>query len=518
MVTSPRKKTIVYTALVVLEAASLTTATPYPAPAPAPPSPQNAKRSSTHDHGRGVDGVTTTIPLLRRSPKPKTKDEWGEWAYQQRQGLDQKYGGSKPADEEGKEKEKRSTGTNLLVNQGGDSSYYGTVAIGTPATSFNVILDTGSSDLWVADSNCTIGCFQVAKFDTSTSSTYQNLSMPFDITYGSGQAQGSLGQDVVNMAGFTVPNQVFATCDAVSRGLLQDPVSGLMGLAFDTIASSRATPFWQTLATSGAWNESLMAFHLTRFNNASDVQKLEPGGSFDMGFTNTSLYTGDIDYVALPSQGTYWILPLSNLLVNGNSVSVPSGRASYAAIDTGTTLVGGPSEAVQSIFEQIPGAQAGSGNFEGYYVYPCNTNVTVQMGFGNSSQTWLISPDDFKLSELEQGLCLGAFFELSGGGSAPPWIIGDTFLKNVYSVFRYDPPSVGFAQLSNEANSLSGASVAVPSPTIASTAATVSASSTPSFTSDATSDACSHKHRSKVWAAVVPMIVGVVLTGLMCTV
>jgi len=61
-------------------------------------------------------------------------------------------------------------------------------------------------------------------------------------------------------------------------------------------------------------------------------------------------------------------------------------------------------------------------------IIACNTTVTVQMGFGNSSQTWAISPDDFKLSELDEGECLGAFFELSGGGSAPPWIIGDTFL------------------------------------------------------------------------------------------
>lgn len=93
----------------------------------------------------------------------------------------------------------------------------------------------------------------------------------------------------MHMAGFTVPNQVFATCDAVSQGLLQTPVSGLMGLAFNTIASSRAVPFWQTLATGGAWNESVMAFHLTRYNNASDAQRLEPGGSFDMGERSISL-------------------------------------------------------------------------------------------------------------------------------------------------------------------------------------------------------------------------------------
>lgn len=59
-------------------------------------------------------------------------------------------------------------------------------------------------------------------------------------------------------------NQILAVCDEVSANLLNTPVSGLMGLAFQTIASSGATPFWETLASSGAWTEPLMAFQLTR--------------------------------------------------------------------------------------------------------------------------------------------------------------------------------------------------------------------------------------------------------------
>lgn len=66
------------------------------------------------------------------------------------------------------------------------------------------------------------------------------------------------------MAGFSVANQVFGVCDQVSKGLLNSPVSGLMGLAWNTIASSGATPFWQTLAASGAWDSPEMAFQLTR--------------------------------------------------------------------------------------------------------------------------------------------------------------------------------------------------------------------------------------------------------------
>jgi len=32
------------------------------------------------------------------------------------------------------------------------------------------------------------------------------------------------------------------------------------------------------------------------------------------------------------------------------------------------------------------------------------------------------------------------------------WILGDTFMRNVYNVFRYDPPSVGFAKVKDEYN------------------------------------------------------------------
>lgn len=85
-----------------------------------------------------------------------------------------------------------------------------------------------------------------------------------------------------------------------------------MGLAWQSIASSGAEPFWQTLASSGAWDEPVMAFQITRFTNISQVRTLEPGGTFTMGALNSSLYTGDVDYVNLPSDAvTYWTLPLT---------------------------------------------------------------------------------------------------------------------------------------------------------------------------------------------------------------
>lgn len=189
---------------------------------------------------------------------------------------------------------------------------------------------TPCSDLWVADSLCSVGCNGMNTFNPSQSSTFTNLSTPFSITYGSGKAEGVLAKDVVQLAGFSVPDQVFgmspspierndpkvtppvAICDAFTSGLLDSPVSGLMGLAWQSIAASGAEPFWQTLASSGVWDEPLMAFQITRFTNISQVRTLEPGGTFTMGAVNSSLYTGSIDYVNLPSDAVnYWTLPLA---------------------------------------------------------------------------------------------------------------------------------------------------------------------------------------------------------------
>lgn len=415
----------------------------------------------------------TSMKLARRSTN-RTTEEWGQWAKAHREHLISKY--SANSDSKRRSKQRRGQGTNLIVNQNADSTYFGSLAVGTPPVAFDVILDTGSADLWIAGSSCTTSCSGITTFDSSSSSSFKNLSTAFSITYGSGEASGTLGEDTIQMAGFSVSNQTFAVVDKVSSGLLTEPVSGLLGLAWQTIASSGATPFWQALVEGGAWDDPIMAFQLTRYVDQAQAQAEEYGGSFTMGFANSSLYTGDIEYQSLVNnEGTYWLLEISDLTVQGSSVTLTSGTNSYAAIDTGTTLVGGPSDVIAEVYAQIPDSQAGTGDYDGYYIYPCDTEVSVSIAFGGSS--WSISSADFELAQLSRSQCLGAFFELDmSGSSSPSWIVGDTFLKNVYSVFRYEPAAVGFANLSSTATAMNGdLDAEVPTPTLGSVAAAITA-------------------------------------------
>ena len=111
-----------------------------------------------------------------------------------------------------------------------------------------------------------------------------------------------------------------------------------------------------------------------------------------------------------------------------------------AAIDTGTTLIAGPTQLVDTLYSTIPDVQVGRGQEASFYFYPCTTTVNVTMTFGGV--TYAIDPVDFS-TPIGQGLCYGAFFSgLTGGVYRPPsaqaeqvtipdWIVGDVFLVRV---------------------------------------------------------------------------------------
>ncbi|KAG8792931.1 hypothetical protein FRC12_004447 [Ceratobasidium sp. 428] len=378
------------------------------------------------------------------------------------------------------------------TNQNTDILYYATIEVGTPPQPYGVILDTGSSDLWLQSPECA-PCTGT-RFDPTSSSSLHDSSTPFTISYGIGSVGGTVASDSVSIgsssSGFTVQNQVFGLVNYTNGTPVPGNIAGLMGLGFKNLATSQATPFWEALVSSGRWAEPVMSFWMTRYNNVSTADDAEFGGEFTMGGTNPALYTGGIDYVALPGAAnpTFWAIPLQQITVNGQGVSPTAGA--LAAIDTATSLIGGPPNVVEDLYAAIPNAVRGGGTLEGFWTYPCAQEVTVTLNFGGG-RVWPMSSVDFGLTTIDPNICVGAIFETTLGDENNPQIptcklfvqpsspasaavhksnillitptltcatfclltdttgyIGASFLKNVYSVFRYDPPAVGFAELS----------------------------------------------------------------------
>ncbi|KII92711.1 hypothetical protein PLICRDRAFT_89263 [Plicaturopsis crispa FD-325 SS-3] len=430
--------------------------------------------------GVAVDSAPLHFPITRRSNGPRSLDDFAAAADH----IRAKYGYAQVASQP--KKRAGNTAGLAITNQNADSSYFGSINIGTPSQTFNVILDTGSSDLWLASTQCRSCPSGTPEFDASKSTSIKaapGTNSQVTISYGSGEVAGTLSSDTVSMAGFTVASQTFAVVTDITSGLLSGSTSGIMGLAFETIASTQATPFWQALVNGNQWSSPEMGFWLTRFINDNNAQTEEPGGTLTLGGTNSSLFQGDIEFINMPSGVTpsFWLLSMSAVTVGGTNIPIATGNSALAAIDTGTTLIGGPTADVKSIWASVPGSQPLGGNMNGYYSFPCNTDLKVTLAFGG--QSWPINPADMNLGTVSSGQCLGGIFDLSGGtkvgssgSGAPNWVVGDTFLKNVYSVFRQNPPSVGFAQLSDAAGGSSGTGPASSSQSSASSPQTSSLS------------------------------------------
>jgi hypothetical protein len=351
---------------------------------------------------------------------------------------------------------KRAEGSSSLTNYEDDSTWYTTVQVGTPSADYSLVLDTGSSDVWISSSSYT----------PADSSTFVNKSAAFDISYGSGDVAGYVASETFTIAQHEVTGQTFAVATDVGSGLLDGTTDGIVGLGFSSLSVDGAEPIWQSAG------ETEFSFYLEEDTSTASTtggssggggqgnpgvpgrrkratSTTSPGGIFTLGGANTSLYTGDINWLTVTEEA-YWTVQLGGISLQGYSAGI--GSLNAAAIDTGTTLLGGPDTIIEALYAQIPNSEALS-SASGYYGYPCDTTINATITFGN--QQYTLSSSDFEVSEISNGVCLGAFFSVGSvtSRSSLNWIVGDVFLKSVYSIFSAGSTArVGFASLASGLN------------------------------------------------------------------
>ncbi len=92
-----------------------------------------------------------------------------------------------------------------------DASYHGKIQLGSPSQSFNVVFDTGSSDLWVMSEKCTSpACHHSSsKFCSALSSTFKMRGEPFDHQYGTGSVSGQIHEETLKIGSLEIQGQEF---------------------------------------------------------------------------------------------------------------------------------------------------------------------------------------------------------------------------------------------------------------------------------------------------------------------
>lgn len=321
-----------------------------------------------------------------------------------------------------------STGA-VVINDYANSQYYGEIQLGTPGQSFEVIFDTGSSDLWVASSNCDDSCGRHAEYDASASSTYIANGTVFNIEYGSGPVSGYQSVDVLSMGGMTVENQEFAeVTDAAGLGAAYKlgHFDGILGLAFPVLSVNKVTPAFYNLINQGDLDSEEFSFYLG--NSALDKGELLFGG------VDPEYYTGEFTYVPLIAE-TYWEIIMGDLSVSGNSYA----SEAKAIVDSGTSILTGPSDKVSEIAKAV-GAKP---FISGEYLMDCDYSAP-NLVFTLNGVEYTLTPEDYLIPDGD--ICLFGMMALDiPAPTGPLWILGDVFMRKYYTVFDTANSRVGFA-------------------------------------------------------------------------
>lgn len=214
-------------------------------------------------------------------------------------------------------------------------SDFSEISIGTPPQSFKVVLDTGSSNLWVPSSECSsIACFLHSKYDSSSSSTYQKNGSEFSIKYGSGSLSGFVSRDTVSIGDLTIKNQDFA--EATSEPGLAfafGRFDGILGLGYDTISVNKIVPPFYNLLNQNLLDEPVFAFYLGDANKEGDNSEVTFGG------VDESHYTGELVKIPLRRKA-YWEVDLDAITFGDQTASLDN---TGVILDTGTSLIALPS-------------------------------------------------------------------------------------------------------------------------------------------------------------------------------
>ncbi|PWN25915.1 acid protease [Jaminaea rosea] len=337
----------------------------------------------------------------------------------------------------------KTQGSLALDIEANDVGYIASVTIGTAGT-FNLLVDSGSADTWVASTMCTNCSNSHKKLGKSTSSSFKGIrpQKNFSITYGTGDVAGHLGNDTLTIGKYKLPNHTFGLATDESEDFSDSsvPFDGLMGLAKVSLASTKTPTPIDSLYSTGQVKQPVMAYHLGR---AADGKN---NGAVTFGGVDATLFSGSLTELPNVSNQGFWEVNLDSVGFGGKSISLDGSQQRTAILDTGTTLIVAPQADADALHSAIPGAKSDG---QGGYTIPCTTAKQVSFTFGGKQ--WPIDARDMTFLPVDdnnpKGDCISS---ISAGsvGAKGEWLVGAAFLKNVYFATNSKSNTIALGKLS----------------------------------------------------------------------
>lgn len=192
--------------------------------------------------------------------------------------------------------------------------------------------------------------------------------------------------------------------ETVGLGLSSTGNSGILGLSFPveaSISDTSGTTLLENLVSPFDEADRFFAIKLGRDQNSSSFTI----GKVDNAFANS---TADLTYTSVypMTHGVYdyWKMPIQSMTINSTAFELSSSRVQgsptpIAVFDTGTTLILGPSDDVDRLWQSVGASRKTD---DGWQVQ-CDRAMVIGMvlGEGDSEKEYFMDPAD--LSWLDGG-------------------------------------------------------------------------------------------------------------------
>lgn len=364
----------------------------------------------------------------------------------------------------------------LAKQQGVDymSAYHGTIYVGTPPRTFQVIFDTGSGHVLLPSTFCrSATCKAHTRYSRKASSTAKDVDADgtevargqsrdsVSLKFGTGAVSGVFVDDRICIgpgAAATATRLLSADADAATSrspvidegswcasvrlvastamseepfGLLQS--DGVVGLGLAALSKGPAFNFVSSLTSSGYGGISpgLFSVYLGS-RGAADDGEIAFGG-WDNALLQDGLAWNAVDN---PGQG-HWTLRINSFKVGESAVDLCSAGECRAALDTGTALLTVPTAAYRPLYRMLRfTVEAGESchGSRGPSIYIELDNITVALEPADYTQAQPSSPSK---ASPTQGVCKPMLMAIDVEEPLGPnlFILGEPVLRKYYSVY-----------------------------------------------------------------------------------
>ncbi|KAF8577516.1 aspartic proteinase [Ramaria rubella] len=319
-----------------------------------------------------------------------------------------------------------------------DAASLYTADVGVGASTYTLIVDTGSSNTWV-------GAQSPYAPGPNSIKTGEEVA----VSYGSGSFQGEEFTDDVTIGSTTITGQSIGAANS-STGF--NGFDGILGLGPNDLTTV-TTPSGEVIptVTDNLVSQGLVSAALVGVSFVPSTTKGDQNGELAFGAPDTSKFTGEISFVPITTTSPasyYWGIDQS--ITYGSSESaIPILSSTAGFVDTGTTLLYIASDAFEA-YQQATGATVdqatglltieSADSLQSLFFNVGNTTFE----FTANAQIWPQALNA-QLGDANDTIYLVVNNIGTPTGSGVDFINGFAFLQRFYAVFDTDNSQVGFA-------------------------------------------------------------------------